>query len=460
MAKINDVEKKTNTTLLSLHKNNTRLSLSGLGDIELKYVSFGDTKNFLKILSNKELTDKQFVQQILHNQLLQPKLAFKEFEQISTPDLLTIARALVLNEKHTFQYLKDRGDFFSDFRLALKTYEKTKLKQFTTNFKPLITDIQKTFTSFNKNYSNVIRQVLDTSSYIQESIKGIGEVARQAQQAQLQFIQPLRQITEQYKLLADVITNSLKPQIDFWNKWAEQNRSVFESIGKFWKDFQEKYNIAEPKATRILQRYKWFISPSLPLTSVFEVMELDKRKGRQDKAVNKFFIDYFSDNQWKNLETMVSGWRSKTLLKKRIKILENCVFILKNSSSKKVNLVTVILPTLISQIDGLLSDYLYSKGISWQCDYDDFIQGGRIRRIGRKSQFRTNRSKTMTTKLDDLANDIFLNILFQKSQKGQPLETPFNFNRHKIIHGENTNYGRKDYLIRTFLIIDFLAYLK
>ncbi|NMB56553.1 hypothetical protein GYA19_01275 [Candidatus Beckwithbacteria bacterium] len=460
MAKTNGAKKTTNTTLLGLHKNNTRLSLPGLGGVEIKYISYGDTQNFLKILGNERLTDKQFVQQILHNQLLKPKLTLKEFEHIPNPDLLAIVNAFVRNEKHTFQYLKKTEDFFHDFRAAIKTYEDNKLKQFAASFKPLIADVQKTLISFNRDYSNIIKQAIDTSSYIKESIKGISEVARQIQQTQLQFIEPLKQATEQYRLMADTITNSLKPQIDFWNKWTEQNKSAFESIGKFWEDFQKQYNIAEQKAVGVLQKYKWFISPSLPITLVFEVMRLDKGEGRQDKAVNKFFVDYFSGNQWANLETMVSNWKDKMLLEKRLKILRNCVLVLKNSSNKKANPIEAILPTLISQIDGLLSDYLNSKEISWQCSYDDYIQGGVVRKIGRKSQFRTNRSKTMTTSMDDLADDIFLNILFQKSQKGQPLETPFNFNRHKIIHGENTSYGRKDYLIRAFLIIDFLVHLK
>lgn len=460
MAKIDNAEGKTNTTFQGLHKNNTRINLRGLGDIEFKYISFGDTRNFLKILGNKKLTDKQFVQRILHNQLLKPRLTLNKFERISNPDLHTIASAFVRNENHTFQYLKKTEDFYHDFRLAIKTYEESKLKQLATSFKPLIADVQKTFISFNRDYSKIIGQAIDVNSYIQESIKGISEVAKQVQQAQLQFLQPLKQITEQYKLIADVIANSLKPQIDFWNKWTEQNKAIFESIGKVWEDFQKQYDIAESKAVRVLQKYKWFISPSLPTTFVFRVMQMDKKRGRQDKAINKFYIYYFSKNQWKNLEEMVSSWESKPLLKRRMKILQNCVFILKTSPGEKTNPTTVILPTLISQIDGLLSDYLSSKGISWQRSYDDFIQGGVVRQIGRKSQFQTNRSKTMTTRLDDLADDIFLNILFQRSQKGQPLETPFNFNRHKIIHGENTNYGRKDYLIRAFLIIDFLVHLK
>ncbi len=460
MIKASDTKDQKNTSFINLHKNNTRLRVPKLGGVELKYVSFGDTKHFLKVLGDKEFNDKQFVQEILFNQLLQPKLTKKEFRQLPDGTLLRIARAFVQKEEHAFQYLQGTGDFFSDFRLALKTYEKKRLEQFTTTFKPLITDIQRSLTAFNRGYSDVIQQALDTSSYIKDSLKRVQIVAEQARQAQLEFIQPLKRMTEQYKLLADTVTNSLKPQIDLWNRWAEQNKSIFDSVRNFWKDFQKEYSIAEQKATRVLQKYKWFITPSLPLTFVFEVMKLDKSKGRQDAAVNQLFINYFSADQWRNLEVMVSAWKGKTLLKKRVNIFENCVLTLKNAHDKKGNPVLVILPTLITQIDGLLTDYLSSKGIQWDCEYDDFIQSGNVRKIGRKSQFSTNRSKTMTTRLDDLANDIFLNILFQRSQKGQPLKTPFNFNRHKIIHGENTSYGRRDYLIRAFLIIDFLAHLK
>ena len=118
MAKVND-RKKTSTILLDLHKNNTKLKSHSLGSVEIKYISYGDTKNFSKILSNRKLTDEQFVQQILHNQLLKPKLTLKKIEQIPTSDLTVIAKAFVRNEKHTFQYLKKTGNFFHDFRIAI-----------------------------------------------------------------------------------------------------------------------------------------------------------------------------------------------------------------------------------------------------------------------------------------------------------------------------------------------------
>lgn len=132
-----------------------------------------------------------------------------------------------------------------------------------------------------------------------------------------------------------------------------------------------------------------------------------------------------------------------------------CIKTLKIADSK-TNAVNVVLPTLIAQIDGFLTDYLDSKIIPYDCGYDDFIQSGKIKKVRRKSQFKKYSLKALALNLNNLATYTFLNILFQHSQKGKPLKTPFNFNRHKIMHGESTNYGRNGYLIRSFLLIDFL----
>jgi hypothetical protein len=133
-------------------------------------------------------------------------------------------------------------------------------------------------------------------------------------------------------------------------------------------------------------------------------------------------------------------------LRKRYKILTDSLDTVKAASKKGINEANVVLPTLITQIDGALTDYLNSKGLQWKSE------------VGRKSQFKNAKPKVLTTPLDDLANDIFLNILFQKSLRGKPLVTPFNFNRHKIIHGENVRYGRKDYLVRAFMVLDLLSH--
>ena len=450
---------KNKGVVLALNSHNTKTKSETLGDIELKYVSYGDTIEFVKILQEAP-KDKDFVAKILFHQLVKPEISFGDFQKISDVELEALAKAFVKNENHTFKYFQDTGDYFKDFKKALVVGQEKHIEELRKTFEPIIKSAQETLTAFSKNYASVIQQAIDGTSYIQESMRGLAEVAKQVSDTQRRLFESIKPAIEQYQATAKIIAESLRPQIDFWQKWTEQNKKVFDNFSNYWANFQKTYNIAEQKAVGVLQKYKWFITPSFPMPFIFEVVKLDKKKGRQDKAVNGLFIKYFEAKNWRNLEGMVNDWKNRPLLKKRYKILADCVEVVKITSKKGVNGANVVLPTLITQIDGALTDYLNSKNIQWDCDYDDWIDGktGKVKKIGRKTQFKKSKPKVLTTQLDDLANDIFLNILFQRSQKGKPLATPFSFNRHKIIHGESIKYGRKDYLIRAFMVLDLLAH--
>jgi len=438
---------KNKGVVLVLDNHNTKMISETLGNVELKHVSYGDSKEFAKILQEK-LQDKDFVTNILFHQLIRPKISFDDFNKLSNVEIESLAREFVKNEDHTFKYFQDTGNYFKDFKQALATGHEKHIEELRKTFEPIVKLAQETLTTFSKNYASVIQQAIDGTSYIQESMRGLAEVAKQIGDTQRRFIESIKPAIEQYQSTAKIIAESLRPQIDFWQKWAEQNKRVFDNFSSYWTEFQQKYNITEQKAVQVLQKYKWFITPSFPISFIFEAVKLDKKKGRQDKTVNSLFVKFFEAKNWRNLETMVNDWKNKPLLKKRYKILIDCVETVKLTSKKGINEANVILPTLITQIDGALSDYMENKKISWN-GYAD-----------RNSKFKANKSKILTDQLDDLANDIFLNILFQKSQKGKPLVTPFNFNRHKIIHGESIKYGRKDYLIRAFMVLDLLAYFQ
>jgi len=450
---------KNKGVVLVLNSHNTKTKSETLGGVELKYVSYGDSIEFAKILQ-ETTKDRDFVAKILFHQLVKPKISFGDFQKTSDVELETLAKAFVKNENHTFKYFQDTGDYFKDFKKALVVGHEKHIEELRKTFEPIIKSAQETLTAFSKNYASVIQQAIDGTSYIQESMRGLAQVVQQVSDTQRRLFESIKPAVEQYQAIAKIIAESLCPQIDFWQKWTEQNKKVFDSFSKYWADFQKTYNIAEQKAVGVLQKYKWFITPSFPMPFIFEVVKLDKKKGRQDKAVNGLFIKYFEAKNWQNLEGMVNDWKNKPLLKKRYKILADCVEVVKIASKKDVNGANVVLPTLITQIDGALTDYLNSKNIQWDCDYDDWIdrKTGKVKKIGRKTQFKNSKPKVLTTQLDDLANDIFLNILFQRSQKGKPLATPFSFNRHKIIHGESIKYGRKDYLIRAFMVLDLLAH--
>ena len=444
-------------------KNNIHVHIQSLGEVELKYISYGATRIFDKLLED-QIPDREFVIKVLFYQLVQPKIGFENFQKIPDEELEQLATAFIQNEDYTSKYFQDTGDLFKDFKQAIDIGNKKRSEEIRKSIEPIIKSTQASIRMFDRDFARIIQQSLVGTSYIQDSLRGLSAfstaVSKQIADSQQMIALAVKPILEQYQSTAKILAESLRPQIEVWEKWSDQNKRIFESYSTYWADFQNKYNIAEAKAVEVLQKYKWFITPSMPFSIVFEIVTLDKKKGRQDKAVNKLFIQYFEADKWKNLEAMVASWENNPLFEKRHKILTDCLNTIKIVSGQNVNVANVVLPTLITQIDGVISDYLISKDISWEREYDDLVdrKTGIVKKVGRKSQLKKSKPKILTTPLDDLANDIFLNILFQRSQKGKPLATPFNFNRHKIIHGENKRYGRKDYLIRAFMVLDLLAH--
>lgn len=208
------------------------------------------------------------------------------------------------------------------------------------------------------------------------------------------------------------------------------------------------YQITEKEVVRILKKYKWFITPEMPISILNKIIEIDRQGKSKYKKVNKLFTAYFFSNNFYELKKLIKKWDQVTLFKKRMKILKDCVSFITENKNKKLNIVNVALPTLIVQIDGIINDYLVLKTGQPVRTFDNI-----------KGAFRSNRPQVLTSQLDNLINGIILDIFLQTSNKYMPLQKPYNFNRHKIIHGENTKYGRIDYLIKSFLILDLLSEL-
>lgn len=494
-------------------RENTIVKIASIGVVELRYLAVGDFTEIGHLIANKKIDDRQFAVGVLHRLLVKPKLSSTKFGALPDAELQKIAKALVKKEKHSFQYFKDTGSIFTDMKDALKDYQ---LKQyesraaFSTSFiaaqtkldaisrsvqrfnKPLISQhsnlmesvlrdkakvqalttakfviplpttmtiapalelARKQLEVFNKQFGTIAQQALDrNTNIIQQALKGLPSIHSDLAKIKVDMAMPLLSVADQYAKMAQMAMSQLKPQIEFFQDWITKNQRVFDPIWKSWDEIEKKNKIAEKKAAKILRKYKWFICPSMPVTAIRAILKVAKTKGRKDGDINKLFVDYFSRNDWKNLEDMVFAWGKNKLFAPRMPILTNCVKVMQSADKDKCNGAIVVLPTLISQIDGLLSDYLDKHNIPYKTLY-----GGQV---GRKKQFKANAPNALTDDLNELAQDMFLNILFQSSQRGKPLATPFNFNRHKIMHGEIVRFGRKDYLVRAFMVLDFLAFLK
>ncbi len=229
--------------------------------------------------------------------------------------------------------------------------------------------------------------------------------------------------------------------------FTEQNKNIEKFVDGIRKAALA-YQIAEKEVVRILKKYKWFITPDMPISILNRIIEINSHGGNKYKRVNELFRSYFFNNNFNKLNKLITKWDAVPLFKKRMKILKDCICFITKNKNKKINTVNIVLPTLIVQIDGIINDYLVQR------------TGQTARTFsGIKTAFKSNRPKVLTLQLDDLINVIILDIFLQASYKYVPLQNPYNFNRHKIIHGENTRYGRIDYLIKSFLILDLLSEL-
>ena len=114
-----------------INEKNTKSDLEQFGEVELKYISFGDTDYFVE-LSNKIDDDKEFIIQVLYRQLIHPDISSSDFNKISNDGLINLARDFINNEPLHFEYFKETtdDDFFANFKNAIKSYHQMKFLHF------------------------------------------------------------------------------------------------------------------------------------------------------------------------------------------------------------------------------------------------------------------------------------------------------------------------------------------
>ncbi len=425
---------------------NTKTQATNLGELELKYVSLSDYFQMAGLL--KEVKNaREFSARVLYNQLIKPKISLEELLELPDDELRKIARDFVANEGWLFKYFNETSDteFFENFRKAIKERYSKEAEILKSNLEPIVESVKTTLDTFHKNLRdiNVPRILLQT--FHKELATSLSAFDNLVANSQLRIAESIESIARQWESTARLISETVRPQIEMWQNWTVQNRSIFRNIAAYWKEFEQKYKIAEQEAATILRKYKWLITPSMPITFLFHVVTIGRRRGNQRGTLNKLFVAYFLANDCRNLEEFVNKWQANPLFRSRIKIFKDCVSVIR-SADGKFNPSNLVLPTLISQVDGIRLDFIKRNGLTFWSEDKRW-----------KPLFK---NQTSNQGVLDLANDIFLEILFQKSVPGAPLQTPFVFNRHKIMHGEYLKYGRIDNTIRAFLVLDFLAWLK
>lgn len=428
---------------INLPDKNTRTAIPSLGKVELKYISAGDSQRFtgtvFSVASPKTISLK-----VLHQQIISPAIDFAGFEALPDSDLKELILAFAQNEKYTFKSFDATAkDLYTEFADSLKTYYKISTSEALKTLMPDYQSIANSLAALARQVQPVT--ITPTMQSIVDNAIGQTNLMKSAAEA---ILGPSRSLIEAQASVMSSISKIIAPNISVWQGWAQRNADIFSGTRKILEDFENKYRIAESEAIATLAKYKWFVSPSIPIDLIYEVQRINKLKGNQRKVVNKLFIDYFEQNNWEILDHLLTRWNNNDLFLSRNKILSDTFTTIQLSTSTDINITNVVLPTLIIQVDGILKDYM-KENISVH-----FSDRNKIKTLKESGLIQP------ASDLEDLGMTIFLDILFQSSNPDTPLHTPFNLNRHKILHAENTRYGRKDYLVRILMVLDILAHLK
>ena len=260
---------------------------------------------------------------------------------------------------------------------------------------------------------------------------------------------------------AAMILNAIQPQISFWNDWLNNNRQIFkfyEDSNAFWKNVRKHYNISKKKALTCIKKYNWFISPSMDPSIVYNIVSVCKSDSKSKWGdINHVFYDYFLEDNCEKLNLFVDNWSSNPIFEGRMKIIRDCVEIIKNHP-KNVNFSNLVVPVLISQIDGIQMEFMNQRGLKVDkkkvvCDFEGNHKKDEHGQNIKHRQY--IRELTSNDEFLDAMNDVFLDVLFQHTERGEDHKTSIKFSRHKIMHGEHFTYGRKYNAIRCFMILDF-----
>jgi hypothetical protein len=483
----------------------TKATSKTLGDVELKHISHKDQVHVRHLVWSVR-DDKKFAVQTLFHQLVGPRIDAQDFESLPDDELRQLARDFSRHELR--RSLDDTPDpqVFVQFRNAVDNRFTKNLEELSATFKKMefgISDhlrsvvsgmnynptlealkkmgdmCQEQINSARKNLSELARPKLpafevptffdaykaagipdivgfNLSCRLADTISSMSVVEQVSKQQEQVSKSLIETVTRQFNISTQIAFDSLAEQIKAIQSWTSFNLNILSGFAQFWEDFEVNYHVTEEKAVRVLKKYNWFVSPSVPSSFVYEAVRIGRKKGNQLGAINALFWEYFSENNFENLSLLIEGWSSSPLFtRRRIKIIKDCVSALKDAN-RRSNPCNVVLPTLIAQIDGALTRYKKQKGFNLSTKKPK----KHLEELKTWFEAEAADQDVLSPRMLDLANYLFFEILFQSAYHGQPLGNPFTFSRHKIMHGEYLTYGRKDNTVRAFLILDFLAALK
>ena len=185
----------------------------------------------------------------------------------------------------------------------------------------------------------------------------------------------------------------------------------------------------------------------------------------QEQIISNHFVEFYSKNSFKNLDECITSWNQNPIFYGRMSIFRDCLFALQNFTTS-FNPSNLVVPVLISQIDGIIGELLKREGfvfcknsMKW-INPDKTTEGNLEKSFG--SMIKNKRTRYGRYYIGNLIQmhsryGVLVDGIFQRSIHGDDLKNPSFLSRHKILHGEDLKYGTIKNSIKLFLILEYLS---
>jgi hypothetical protein len=190
-----------------------------------------------------------------------------------------------------------------------------------------------------------------------------------------------------------------------------------------------------------------------------------KSPEEQEQMISQYFIEYFSYNNFKRLDECVTNWIQNPFFNRRMSIFRDCLSALQKST-KSFNPSNLVVPVLISQTDGIIGDLLKQEGWIFSKKDRKWIHPNNPTKDTPEKCFgnmiKNKRTRFGSTYVGNLIQtnsryEVLIDGLFQHAFHGENLKNPIFLSRHKILHGEDIEYGTLKNAIKLFLILNYLS---
>lgn len=447
--------------LIEMSKKPIYIKSPTLGKLSFRMFLAKDEEIILKYLNEYEDSELICNMFILH-QLSSPLITIEVLECLNSLEIKYILTEYLKINNLDKYFNFNKCNVYDNFKEGLVNYQNHLLKPILDYKKQMIDSMEQTL-DFITLPSRITRYILNSQELIMDSMVEVSKTMDT-----IQWSISLPQINEYIHLFdlsavysAINIQKIIEPQISIWTNWININKNLIQAttyLDRFWEEVFEKYNISRTKALTCIKKYNWFISPSMYTYIVKDILSACNQPSRNKyHKINKVFVNYFLENDCRNLEGFVRNWETNPIFKGRMKIIRDCVNIIKNCP-KEVNFSNLVVPTLIAQIDGIQQEFMKQNGLVVDFKIVHDLEGNKLKdEHGQNIRFyQYYRELTSDDSFSDAMNDVFLDVLLQDTLPRGDYKTSIHFSRNKILHGENANYGKKDYTIRCFMILDFL----